>query len=75
MTHFESIIFHHNKPKIKLFLQKNKILECWELFSQSPNDPAAELPDPRTQPLPSLLVSVYAPATRRVLLILPSFRI
>ena len=43
-----------------------------------PPDPrrmGAELPNPPKQPVPLLQISGYAPDTKRVLLILPSFRI
>ena len=35
MSHFKSINFYQNKPKIKLFLQQTKFFECWELRLQA----------------------------------------
>ena len=74
MPHFKSINFYPNKFKIELFLQ-NKNFRVLMALPPDPQWPPAELPNSRTQSPSPLQISCYAPDTRRVLLILPSFRI
>ena len=78
MPRFETINFYQNKPKIKLLLQKNNIfreLRAPPLDPQWPPEGRGEVPKHRKQLLPLSQISGYAPDTKRVLLILPSFRI
>ena len=65
MPRLKSINFYQNKPKIKLFLQKNKKFQVTSIRA----------PKPQIQPLHPLQVSGYVPDARRVLLILQRFRI
>ena len=75
MLRLKSIIFYQNKPKIKLVLQKNKNCLSAGAMLPHPQWPLAELLDSQTQPLSSLQISDYTPDFRRLLLILPSFKI
>ena len=70
MPRFQSINFYQNKPKIKLFLQKIKVFWPIKAFDGW----GRGFQTPETAP-PPLQISGYAPNTKRVLLILPSFRI
>ena len=72
MPRFKSINFYQNKPKIKLFLQKNKI-KFFECVAPRPKWSQAKLSDPRNSPYPPFQTYGYASDTRRVLLILPVF--
>ena len=74
MPRLKSINFYQNKPKIKLFLQKNKLFRVLGAVPPGPQWLPAELPDPRTQPLPQCRFLVAHPNTKSVLLIFPSFR-
>ena len=78
MPRFKSINFYQNKSKIKLYLQKNKIFRVLGAppsdCQRPPADEGGAARIPNTAP-PPLQISGYAPDTRRVLLILPSFRI
>ena len=74
MPRFKSISFYYNRPNIKLFLQKYKNFRVLGLRPQTLSGlrrTEAELPGP----FPLLQISGHALDTKRVMLILSSFRI
>ena len=68
MPCFESSKFYQNKLKIKLFLQNNTNF-------LSAEDPLPDSRNSLVSPPPPLQISGYAFDARRVLLVLPIFRI
>ena len=66
MPRFKSSKFYQNKPKIKLYLLKNKIFRVLGALPPDPQWPPVDksgAPRPQKHPLPPLLISGCAPDT------------